>query len=46
MCGRVTYPEAVIKNTAHPDEAKAFLDYLSSDESRKVFEKVGFTCVK
>ena len=43
LCGRVIYPAAVLKNTAHPDEAKAFLDYLTGDEAGKVFESVGFT---
>ena len=46
MCGKVTYPEAVLKETKYPEEAKAFLDYLSSDESSTVFESVGFTCLK
>lgn len=46
MCGRVTYPVAVLKGSKNPDKAKAFLDHLSTDESRKVFESVGFTCLK
>ena len=45
MCGRVIYPAAVLKESKHAEEAKAFLDFLSSDESKKVFEKVGFTCI-
>ena len=43
MCGRVIYPAAVIKGSAHPEEAKAFLDYLTGDEADAVFEAVGFT---
>lgn len=43
MCGQVIYPAAVLKNSAHADEAKAFLDYLTGDEAGKVFESVGFT---
>ena len=43
MCGRVIYPAAVIKSSAHPEEAKAFLDYLTGDEADAVFEAVGFT---
>ena len=31
MCGQVIYPAAVMKNSANPDAAKAFLDFLSSD---------------
>ncbi len=46
MCGQVIYPAAVLKNSAHPDEAKAFLEYLTTDESGKIFESVGFTCIK
>ncbi len=45
MCGQVIYPAAVLNTAKHPDEAKAFLDYLTGDESKKVFESVGFTCL-
>lgn len=43
MCGQVIYPAAVLKNSAHADEAKEFLEYLTGDEAGKVFESVGFT---
>ena len=43
MCGQVIYPAAVLKNSQHPEEARAFLDYLRTPESGKVFESVGFT---
>ena len=43
MCGQVIYPAAVLRNSTHADEAKAFLDYLTTDEAGKVFESVGFT---
>lgn len=43
MCGQVIYPAAVLKNSAHADEAKAFLDYLTGDAASEVFESVGFT---
>lgn len=43
MCGQVIYPAAVLKNSQHPDEAKAFLAYLQGDEAGAVFESVGFT---
>ncbi|MCR5301377.1 MAG: molybdate ABC transporter substrate-binding protein [Lachnospiraceae bacterium] len=46
MCGRVTYPAAVLKQTKCPKEAGLFLDELSSDSSCAVFESVGFTCLK
>lgn len=43
MCGQVIYPAAVLKTSQHPDEAKAFLDYLSTADASAVFESVGFT---
>ena len=43
--GRVIYPAAVLKNTAHKDEALAFLDYLTSNAAMSVFEAVGFSPV-
>lgn len=46
MCGQVIYPAAVLKVSAHKDEAKAFLDYLTTDEAMAVFEKVGFAPAK
>lgn len=43
MCGQVIYPAAVLRNSAHPDEAKVFLDYLTGEDAGRVFESVGFT---
>ena len=43
MCGQVIYPAAVMKNSATPDAAKAFLDFLSTDEAMACFEAVGFS---
>ena len=43
MCGQVIYPSAVMKNSANPDAAKAFLDFLSTDEAMACFEAVGFS---
>ncbi len=43
MCGQVIYPAAVLKNSQHPDEAKAFLDFLQTEEASAIFESVGFT---
>ena len=37
------YPAAVLAQSQHSEEAKAFLDYLSSDDAKAVFESVGFT---
>ena len=46
MCGQVIYPAAVMKNSKNPDEAQAFLDYLTGEEAMEVFEKVGFSRVE
>lgn len=43
MCGRVVYPAAVIKSGASPEEARAFLEFLRSEEAGRVFSAVGFT---
>ena len=43
MCGQVIYPAAVMKNSAAPEAAQAFLDYLRGEEATKIFEGVGFT---
>lgn len=43
MCGQVIYPAAVLKTSAHPKAAQAFLDYLSTDEAMAVFASVGFS---
>lgn len=43
MCGQVICPAAVIAATEHPDEAKAFLDYLTTPAAGDVFASVGFT---
>ena len=36
-------PAAVLNIAQHPDEAAAFLDYLSTDAAAAVFQSVGFT---
>ncbi|MDW7661102.1 MAG: molybdate ABC transporter substrate-binding protein, partial [Bacillota bacterium] len=36
----ISYPAAVVKSSRHPDEAKAFLDYMMDSD---VFENYGFT---
>lgn len=43
MCGRVVYPAAVLNISNNPEEAGAFLDYLSGGEAMAVFEKAGFS---
>lgn len=43
MCGQVIYPAAVMNDSAQPDAAQAFLDFLTTDEAMAVFENVGFS---
>lgn len=44
MCGPIVYPAAVMKDTAHPDEALDFLTWLSAaGGGMPVFESAGFT---
>jgi len=42
----VIYPAAVVKTSAQPQVAKAFLTWLSSAEASKVFVRYGFTVVQ
>ena len=47
MCGQVIYPAAVLKDSANPDAAQEFLNYLAADDGgAPVFEGVGFTMMK
>lgn len=45
MCGQVIYPASVLKTSAHPAEAQAFLDYLLTEPAMAIFEAVGFSPV-
>lgn len=38
----IIYPAAIIKGSKQPEAAGEFLDYLSSEAVRKVFEKYGY----
>lgn len=40
---KVLYPVAVVKDTKAEEAAKAFVDYLASEEALGVFEKYGFS---
>lgn len=40
---RAIYPAAVLKTSAHPDAARAFLRFLQGDASKAIFEGAGFT---
>ncbi|MQY02840.1 molybdate ABC transporter substrate-binding protein [Actinomadura macrotermitis] len=37
-----TYPASVVKDTAHEDEAKAFVAWLASPEAARLFNRCGF----
>lgn len=39
----ITYPMGVVKSTKHADEAKNFTSFLSSEDSKAIFEKYGYT---
>lgn len=43
MCGQVIYPAAVMNVSKNPDAAKAFLEFLTTDEANGAFAEVGFT---
>ncbi len=39
----VIYPATIIKNSANPEQAKTFLDYLQSEEAQQIFAEFGFS---
>ncbi len=43
---KVIYPAAVVKDSKAAEAAKAFVEYLGSDEALGIFEKYGFTANK
>lgn len=38
----VIYPVATLKNSTHPEAAKAFVEFLQGEDAMAVFEKYGF----
>ena len=42
----VVYPVGVVSASAYKDEAKAFEDFLQTDEAKAILEKAGFTINK
>lgn len=42
MCGKTIYPAAVLKNASDKEAAEAYLEYLTGDHAKEVFEEVGF----
>lgn len=43
---KVIYPVAVVKETAHEDAAKAFVEFLQTPEAIAVFESYGFVAAE
>jgi molybdate transport system substrate-binding protein len=43
MHSPIVYPVAVLTNSRNPTNSRNFLQFLSSDRARKIFEKYGFT---
>ena len=43
LSGRVIYPVAVIRHSAHRDKAESFVDFLKTKEALEVFEDYGFS---
>ena len=43
MCGKCIYPAAVLNITTNEEVAKAFMEYITNDESSAIFAEVGFT---
>ena len=46
MQTQVVYPVGVVSASTHKDEAKAFEDFLQTDEAKAILEKAGFTINK
>ena len=46
MQTQVVYPVGVVSASTHKDEAKAFEDFLQTDEAKVIIEKAGFTINK
>src|SRR5699024_6802856 len=38
----IIYPGAIVEDSDHKEEAKEFLDYMSTDEAQDILEKHGF----
>lgn len=42
-CKPVVYPAAILKDSENAETSQKFLDFLSTDEAKALFEKYGFT---
>lgn len=43
---KIEYPIGIVAATSHPDAAKAFYDYLQTDDAMKIFIEYGFSAPK
>lgn len=43
LAKKVIYPVAVVKDSAHLEEAESFVEFLKTEEAMKVFESYGFS---
>lgn len=43
---KVIYPISIIKYSQNKEEAKKFIDYISTDKSKEIFKNYGFTVVE
>lgn len=41
----IVYPIAIVNNTAHPEAAQTFIDFLATDTAQAIFAEFGFTSV-
>ncbi|NUN65621.1 molybdate ABC transporter substrate-binding protein [Pseudanabaena biceps] len=39
----IVYPIAVLQKSSHPETAKSYLEFLSSEPAKNIFEKYGFS---
>lgn len=42
----IVYPVAVIRQSAHPESAQAYLDFLEGEQARQIFLNYGFSLVE
>lgn len=43
---KVIYPISIIKSSQNKEEAKKFIEYISTEKSKEIFQNYGFTLVK
>ncbi len=46
MCGEAVYPLAILKDTHNHTIAHQFIEYILSEQSKKVFESAGFSVIE